>query len=47
MQEVGFRMKIEGSIPSQAVDSYRKADSPKQAEVDKAGGVDKAQEGPP
>ena len=34
-------MKIEGNIPSQAVDSYRKVDTPKQAELEKAGEVDK------
>ncbi|MBN1592506.1 MAG: flagellar biosynthesis anti-sigma factor FlgM [Candidatus Coatesbacteria bacterium] len=35
-------MKIEGNIPSQAVDSYRKVDAPKQAEVNRA---DKAAQG--
>ena len=35
-------MKIEGNVPSQAVDSYRKVDTQKQAEVEKAGKVDKA-----
>ncbi|HUT04422.1 MAG TPA: flagellar biosynthesis anti-sigma factor FlgM [bacterium] len=32
-------MKIEGNIPSQVVDSYRKVDSRKQAEVNKASDV--------
>ncbi len=33
------RMKIEGNVPSQVVDSYRKVDSRKQAEVNKASDV--------
>ena len=37
-------MKIEGNVPSQAVDSYRKVDGPKQAEVEKASEVEKGQD---
>ena len=39
-------MKIDGNIPSQAVDSYRKVDTQKQTDVEKAGKVDKAQDVP-
>ncbi len=37
-------MKIEGNVPSQAVDSYRKVDTHRQAEVDKADKVAKGQD---
>ena len=36
-------MKIEGNVPSQAIDSYRRVDAQKQAKVDEAPGADQAQ----
>ena len=36
-------MKIEGNVPSQAIDSYRKVDTQKQAKVEEAAGADQVQ----
>lgn len=39
-------MKIEGNVPSQAIDSYRKVDTQKQAKIEETAGTEQAQKAP-